>query len=157
MLINSSIIINNKLSGHAALRDILKKHWINANMLYQQVGYDILSARNVTVCATNSNSQVNWAAVTPLIVDYNVIYFDMLHQYVVPESGKAHRHQAATYSFNNFACEFSVFFKIVSCWRDVSVIDDSFPVAVTSRLIEYLNISVRQVNIIHHNTALSAY
>ena len=141
MIIYSNITRDTTLTGNAALRDIFKKHWINAVKLYEQHGYDILSARNVTVCASSNTESADMNVVSGLLVDYDVIYFNhMMHH---------HHHEDApmlsanAQSFDNFVCEYSVFFKLMSNWREMTF-GSGVQFWTVGRILEYQNIMVRQ-------------
>jgi len=145
MIIYSNIIQDNNLTGSALLHDVLKKHWVNATKLYTQYGYDTISARNVTVCATNNNAQFNEDIVTNLLVDYDVIYFNRMDRGSSPYTTL----RANVKSFDNFVCEFSVFFKLMSIWKEVdtSLTDDDWTVQFRiGRMLEYQNMIAREVD-----------
>jgi hypothetical protein len=143
MIIYSNIKIDNNLNGTALLRDVFRKHWINAVQLYKQHGYDTLSGRNVTVCATNNDHQINISTVDSLLIDYNVIYLATMHK--ISATGKS---ILTVNSFDNFVCEYSVFFKLMSHWREIDYTEDSeYAINVSNALmLEYQNITVRHTN-----------
>tara|TARA_B110000503_G_scaffold100861_1_gene150835 strand:+ start:1174 stop:1605 length:432 start_codon:yes stop_codon:yes gene_type:complete len=143
MIIYSNITPDTNLTGSVLLRDIFKKHWVNAVKLYEQHGYDTLSGRNVTVCATNNNFQFNTNTIGSLLVDYNVIYLATMG--IVELNVRAPI--LVINSFDNFVCEYSVFFKLMSAWREIDCTEDNEAVLNenSTRLLEYQNIMVRQL------------
>jgi|TARA_R110001606_G_scaffold64811_1_gene150386 hypothetical protein len=150
MIIYSNITRDTTLTGNDALRDIFKKHWANAVKLYEQHGYDILSARNVTVCASSNTESPDMNVVSGLLVDYDVIYFNhMMHHH--------HEHDAPmlsanAQSFDNFVCEYSVFFRLMSNWREITtMLDQPNHLFFLSRILEYQNITVRQSDFLKVN------
>jgi len=143
MIIYSNITPDVTLTGNAVLRDIFKKHWINAVKLYEQHGYDILSVRNVTVCGSCNTESFDQDIVSSLLVDYDVIYFNHLMTY-------SHDSDAPIFgvngrSFDNFVCEYSVFLKLMSNWREITF-DSDAQFWMAGRLLEYQNIIVRQTD-----------
>jgi hypothetical protein len=138
MIIYSNITPDTNLTGSVLLRDIFKKHWVNAVKLYEQHGYDTLSGRNVTVCATNNNFQFNTNTIGSLLVDYNVIYLATMG--IVELNVRAPI--LVINSFDNFVCEYSVFFKLMSNWREI--IGGEVQFWTVGRILEYQNIMVRQ-------------
>ena len=148
MIIYSNITRDTTLTGNAVLRDIFKKHWINAVKLYKQHGYDILSARNVTVCATNNNLQFNTNTIDSLLIDYNVIYLATMG---IVESN-VHAPILVINSFDNFVCEYSVFFKLMSHWREIitmmdqTMMSEDNQLRYLGRLIEYQNMTMRYID-----------
>lgn len=141
MIIYSNITRDTTLTGNDALRDIFKKHWANAVKLYEQHGYDILSARNVTVCGSSNTESFDMNVVSDLLVDYDVIYFN--HMLVHSRMIDAPMLSANGRSFDNFVCEYSVFFKLMSTWREMTF-DTAAQFWMVGRLLEYQNIMVRQ-------------
>jgi hypothetical protein len=79
--------------------------------------------------------------VSGLLVDYDVIYFNhMMHHH--------HEHDAPmlsanAQSFDNFVCEYSVFFKLMSNWREMTF-GSGVQFWTVGRILEYQNIMVRQ-------------
>ena len=150
MIIYSNITRDTTLTGNDALRDIFKKHWANAVKLYEQHGYDILSARNVTVCASSNTESPDMNVVSGLLVDYDVIYFN--HMLVHSRMIDAPMLSANGRSFDNFVCEYSVFFKLMSTWREITtMLDQPNQIFFLSRILEYQNITVRQSDFLKVN------
>ena len=138
MIIYSNITPDTTLTGNAALCDIFKKHWVNAVKLYEQHGYDRLSARNVTVYGTCNTDLVDMNIVSGLEVDYGVIYFENLTEHDLI------RNQIQGICFDNFVCEYSVFFRLMSNWREITtMLDQPNQSFFLSRILEYQNITVR--------------
>ena len=148
MIIYSNITPDTNLTGSVLLRDIFKKHWVNAVKLYEQHGYDTLSGRNVTVCATNNNFQFNTNTIGSLLVDYNVIYLATMG--IVELNVRAPI--LVINSFDNFVCEYSVFFKLMSHWREIitmmdqTMMSEDNQLRYLGRLIEYQNMTMRYID-----------
>ena len=150
MIIYSNITRDTTLTGNDALRDIFKKHWANAVKLYEQHGYDILSARNVTVYASSNTESADMNVVSDLLVDYDVIYFNhMMHHH---QHEDAPMLSANAQSFDNFVCEYSVFFKLMSHWREIitmmdqTMMSEDNQLRYLGRLIEYQNMTMRYID-----------
>jgi hypothetical protein len=79
--------------------------------------------------------------VSGLLVDYDVIYFN--HMLVHSRMIDAPMLSANGRSFDNFVCEYSVFFKLMSTWREMTF-DTAAQFWMVGRLLEYQNIIVRQ-------------
>tara|TARA_B110000208_G_scaffold127943_1_gene155594 strand:- start:1141 stop:1590 length:450 start_codon:yes stop_codon:yes gene_type:complete len=149
MIIYSNITRDTTLTGTDALHDIFKKHWINAVKLYEQHGYDILSARNVTVYASSNTESADMNVVSGLLVDYDVIYFNhMMHHH---QHEDAPMLSANAQSFDNFVCEYSVFFKLMSNWREMTF-GSGVQFWTVGRILEYQNIMVRQSDFLKVDT-----
>jgi len=147
MIIYSNITPDTTLTGNAAVCDIFKKHWVNAVKLYKQHGYDRLSARNVTVYGTCNTDLVDMDIVSELEVDYDVIYFEQLTERDLI------RNEIQGRCFDNFVCEYSVFFRLMSNWREITttMLDQQNQIFFLSRILEYQNITVRQSDFLKVN------
>jgi hypothetical protein len=146
MIIYSNITRDTTLTGTDALHDIFKKHWVNAVKLYEQHGYDRLSARNVTVYGTCNTDLVDMNIVSELEVDYDVIYFEQLTERDII------RYEIQGRCFDNFVCEYSVFFRLMSNWREITtMLDQPNQIFFLSRILEYQNITVRQSDFLKVN------